>query len=207
MLHISKFFSNHQVFIKSKTNVRLKYKRFENQMEQISMQQNPQIISCIEFVKIRILLLTKKSKTILYSEIIRKNDYTRMTWRVWWCIRGNGLCKPDNRISTIVFHTKGGTAEAEGAGGGWQSSDKTEKQQHSEAYSFHADNPSESRLTPEPPALSVAGPFSSLPIRKNFSNDIRRRSTIPPLLFCLRHASLFCTLFFFFLHFSFNLCF
>ncbi|XP_016911244.2 protein outspread isoform X3 [Apis cerana] len=58
-----------------------------------------------------------------------------------------------------------GTAEADGAGGGWQSSDKTEKQQHSEAYSFHADNPPESRLTPEPPALSVAELMRSPAVR------------------------------------------
>lgn len=102
-----------------------------------------------------------------------------MTWQVW-CIRGNGLCKPDNRISTIVFHTKGGTAEVDGAGGGWQSSDKTEKQQ--EAYSFHADNPPESRLTPEPPALSVAGPFSSLPIRKNLATNSSTKHSISSVL-------------------------
>lgn len=122
---------------------------------------------------------------------------TTREWRdnVWWCIRGNGLCKPDNRISTIVFHTKGGTAEADGAGGGWQSSDKTEKQQHSEAYSFHADNPPESRLTPEPPALSVAGPFSSLPIRKNLpTNWSTKHSTsfvLSPTRFPILHFVLF----------------
>ncbi|KOX68453.1 Protein outspread [Melipona quadrifasciata] len=62
---------------------------------------------------------------------------------------------------------QGGTAEVrvDGTGNGWQSSNKIEKQQHSEAYSFHADNPRASRLTPEPPALSVAELMRSPAVR------------------------------------------
>ena len=124
----------------------------------------------------------------------------------------NELYKRVNRISTIVFHTKGGTAEVrvDGTGNGWQSSNKIEKQQHSEAYSFHADNPRASRLTPEPPALSVAGPFSSLPIKANHSTNSSSTHFISSFCFdtlticTLFHVSLFFS-FLFFLLFAISL--
>ncbi|OAD60839.1 Protein outspread [Eufriesea mexicana] len=83
----------------------------------------------------------------------------------------NGLASPlwDSLRprSGLPHQYQGGTAEVrvDGAGGGWQSSNKTEKQQHSEAYGFRADNPRASRLTPEPPALSVAELMRSPAVR------------------------------------------
>lgn len=64
----------------------------------------------------------------------------------------------------LLFDTQGGTTEMRvgGAGTRWQDIKQSEKQQQSEAYGLRADNPRTSRLTAEPPALSVAGPFFPL---------------------------------------------
>lgn len=60
-----------------------------------------------------------------------------------------------------------------------------------------------SPASPRNPQLSPLQVRSLLcQLGKTFQR-IGRRST-PPVLFCLRHASLFCTLFFFFFHFFFN---
>lgn len=43
----------------------------------------------------------------------------------------------------------------------WQETKQNEKQHLSPAYTLRANARHTSRLTPEPPALSVAGPFAS----------------------------------------------
>lgn len=54
----------------------------------------------------------------------------------------------------------GTTTEMRVGSGSWQESKQNEKQQHQpEAYTLRADARNTSRLTPEPAALSVAGPF------------------------------------------------
>lgn len=54
----------------------------------------------------------------------------------------------------------GTTTEMRVGSGSWQESKQNEKQQqHPKAYTLRADARNTSRLTPEPAALSVAGPF------------------------------------------------
>jgi len=43
----------------------------------------------------------------------------------------------------------------------WQETKQNEKQQLSQTYTLRTNARHTSRLTPEPPALSVAGPFAS----------------------------------------------
>lgn len=85
------------------------------------------------------------------------------------------LCNPGNRMSALLFDAKGGTAEMRvgGAGTRWQDGKQSEKQRQPEAFGLRADDPRTSRLTPEPPALSVAGPFSF--IAKIARNILRAR--------------------------------
>ncbi|XP_076674012.1 myosin phosphatase Rho interacting protein outspread isoform X2 [Andrena cerasifolii] len=83
----------------------------------------------------------------------------------------NGLASPlwDSLRprSGLPHQYQGGTAEMRvgGAGTRWQDSKQSEKQQHSAAYSLRANNPHTSRLTPEPPALSVAELMRSPAVR------------------------------------------
>ncbi|CAK9821946.1 Protein outspread [Anthophora retusa] len=80
----------------------------------------------------------------------------------------NGLASPlwDSLRprSGLPHQYQGGTAEVR-VDSRWQDGDKSENQQQSQAYSLHADNPRASRLTPEPPALSVAELMRSPAVR------------------------------------------
>ncbi|XP_076183646.1 myosin phosphatase Rho interacting protein outspread isoform X2 [Ptiloglossa arizonensis] len=83
----------------------------------------------------------------------------------------NGLASPlwDSLRprSGLPHQYQGGTTEMRvgGAGTRWQDIKQSEKQQQSEAYGLRADNPRTSRLTAEPPALSVAELMRSPAVR------------------------------------------
>ncbi|XP_076227933.1 myosin phosphatase Rho interacting protein outspread isoform X3 [Nomia melanderi] len=83
----------------------------------------------------------------------------------------NGLASPlwDSLRprSGLPHQYQGGTAEMRvgGAGTRWQDGKQSEKQRQPEAFGLRADDPRTSRLTPEPPALSVAELMRSPAVR------------------------------------------